>query len=1138
MSLHHNYSMHSDYHPPPPPPTLYRPPSPTSSTNSSDNSNERTSSKLLQEQSIRIDTASQIPGSYNPFDTSPNANPSRPSSSSPPERTSVRFGTSHHRHHPDAVFPPEYQPGSSSASVSYHSRRSPPPEPTFPTSQPGQQPAAWADFAYVPPPTRASPPAASASADPIVPTPPSLSGAPETRPDAPPIAAWRQPSPTAQGIAATADDANVDQLIYELISPTRPGMVSPPESPPIAPTAAPEPSSHASGSRGSVVLASEPPTTSSLPPVYHSHLQYPISPPGGKTDVEGKTYTFLSLPGNIIKKRPRRKPGEIERLYRCNYQDCSKSYGTLNHLNAHVHMQRHGAKRTPGEFKEMRKVWRKQRKEAEVDLDEPDDDDDSMVAGPSSAGNIGPSAPYSRGPRPKRRRRATEPSLPSIATLEESMEEEYAGLGTGLRDQPFGHTMTGGVRRVSMGEYMEGSHHRRVSAESHEETIPEEEEEEEGNSPGMQRSVSDMSVAIRAGNLQLSPLAGPEPPLSSVRYWQQQQQQQQQQPQQHEQPPLSAPQEPLHLHPVGTVPIDPPRLVQQDSISPSRTVMPHASHLPGPGPAAPTTRTGLGLDTQQRHVYPPAVPRTGARHPSLTYPGSQQGHIATVVQPPPLSPPPLQQARLEAHTSHQQHQQPRSIQQVVSSVMLAPTPQTQPPPPTAATSHQHQQVGRIGLTYPMSPQSSAYPVTPPSALHSAYPASPVPAQQTQPHGSHHAQPTYPPTTATGGHATFAQPLTPPPQSLQGGSGYPLSPPSFPASPPRTEPLQSEQRLHAGSMLLTPLSVGHPHRLPYVPSVVSPTNYVSGGSSLAGAVGTPDGRGPGLPVRYGVTPTSNRGAADPRGIIQQLQYGHQREQRYEAPVQQSQSQWDVYPVTSSTHQHQHQHQAQQHQQHLYHQSGEQYDVASSSRTVAPSRTSYVPTPPQSQVDEYAQQRAEATYLASPVLVQRTSSLDAYSRYIPPSSHPHRQETYPAPTTATGSSHHLTDTLGYGRGQHQAIEQPQATTYESHQPQRLDSYTQGQQMAYYSQQAASETHYAPPQQAQHGHPTYGMHQQHQQQSQQVIPPPMEPSSDQYATLSPQHLQPGNNPPPPSHQAHDPRVYTQYGARGDPGPSDGGY
>jgi hypothetical protein len=54
-----------------------------------------------------------------------------------------------------------------------------------------------------------------------------------------------------------------------------------------------------------------------------------------------KVFSFVSLPGINQPKRPRRRYDEIERLYHCNWAGCNKSYGTLNHLNAHVSMQKH-----------------------------------------------------------------------------------------------------------------------------------------------------------------------------------------------------------------------------------------------------------------------------------------------------------------------------------------------------------------------------------------------------------------------------------------------------------------------------------------------------------------------------------------------------------------------------------------------------------------------------------------------------------------------------------------------------------------------------------------------------------------------------------------------------------------------------
>jgi hypothetical protein len=57
-------------------------------------------------------------------------------------------------------------------------------------------------------------------------------------------------------------------------------------------------------------------------------------------------------------------------MYKCGFNGCEKAYGTLNHLNAHVTMQSHGPKRTPEEFKEIRKEWRERKKLQEKALRE------------------------------------------------------------------------------------------------------------------------------------------------------------------------------------------------------------------------------------------------------------------------------------------------------------------------------------------------------------------------------------------------------------------------------------------------------------------------------------------------------------------------------------------------------------------------------------------------------------------------------------------------------------------------------------------------------------------------------------------------------------------------------------------------
>ncbi|KAF2431203.1 hypothetical protein EJ08DRAFT_587614 [Tothia fuscella] len=100
-----------------------------------------------------------------------------------------------------------------------------------------------------------------------------------------------------------------------------------------------------------------PPTPSMVSPVQR--------PPTGGHPLS-TVYSFVPIPGAQQHKRPRRRYEEIERMYKCGWNGCEKAYGTLNHLNAHVTMQSHGSKRTPEEFKEIRKEWKAKKKEEEA----------------------------------------------------------------------------------------------------------------------------------------------------------------------------------------------------------------------------------------------------------------------------------------------------------------------------------------------------------------------------------------------------------------------------------------------------------------------------------------------------------------------------------------------------------------------------------------------------------------------------------------------------------------------------------------------------------------------------------------------------------------------------------------------------
>jgi len=85
-------------------------------------------------------------------------------------------------------------------------------------------------------------------------------------------------------------------------------------------------------------------------PGRHQLMNYGDKYSQGQDGKDDTTFVPLGAPthgGPSTKKRPRRRYDEIERLYGCGWNGCEKSYGTLNHLNAHVAMQKHGEKRLP-----------------------------------------------------------------------------------------------------------------------------------------------------------------------------------------------------------------------------------------------------------------------------------------------------------------------------------------------------------------------------------------------------------------------------------------------------------------------------------------------------------------------------------------------------------------------------------------------------------------------------------------------------------------------------------------------------------------------------------------------------------------------------------------------------------------------
>ncbi|KAK2759428.1 hypothetical protein FQN54_002906 [Arachnomyces sp. PD_36] len=134
----------------------------------------------------------------------------------------------------------------------------------------------------------------------------------------------------------------------------------------------------------------------------------------------GQVYSFVPIPGAQQHKRPRRRYEEIERMYKCGWNGCEKAYGTLNHLNAHVTMQSHGAKRTPegksmiSQFKEIRKEWKARKKEEENQRKAAEDRERAAAQANQPQVEGPPPADPSQGAQPPPYPAGVRPQLPPI----------------------------------------------------------------------------------------------------------------------------------------------------------------------------------------------------------------------------------------------------------------------------------------------------------------------------------------------------------------------------------------------------------------------------------------------------------------------------------------------------------------------------------------------------------------------------------------------------------------------------------------------------------------------------------------------------------------------------------------------------
>ncbi|OBZ74052.1 hypothetical protein A0H81_06160 [Grifola frondosa] len=170
------------------------------------------------------------------------------------------------------------------------------------------------------------------------------------------------------------------------------------------------------------------------------------TPAGAGRTNSSKTYSFVSLPGNAVKKRPRRYD-EIERLYQCSWPNCTKAYGTLNHLNAHVQMQRHGAKRSPGEFKELRKQWRQAKKEAD-EAEREREREAHALAAMHHHHHLPHAHELDHRPRPRRRlsvasRTRTRTRTSTSTRISSSTRTPSISISSTLRAEPAGYALQG-----------------------------------------------------------------------------------------------------------------------------------------------------------------------------------------------------------------------------------------------------------------------------------------------------------------------------------------------------------------------------------------------------------------------------------------------------------------------------------------------------------------------------------------------------------------------------------------------------------------------------------------------------------------------------------------------------------------------
>lgn len=178
-----------------------------------------------------------------------------------------------------------------------------------------------------------------------------------------------------------------------------------------------------------------PPQMYARPDWSHGYGQHQHGLPGPYSSPATTVYSFVPIPGAQQHKRPRRRYEEIERMYKCGWNGCEKAYGTLNHLNAHVTMQSHGSKRTPEEFKEIRKEWKARKKEEENQRKAAEERERAAAAAQAQQQVDSGAAPDpSQGGQPPSYPGGVRPQLPPIGyqPADGQVPGQYGAAGAGM----------------------------------------------------------------------------------------------------------------------------------------------------------------------------------------------------------------------------------------------------------------------------------------------------------------------------------------------------------------------------------------------------------------------------------------------------------------------------------------------------------------------------------------------------------------------------------------------------------------------------------------------------------------------------------------------------------------------------------